>query len=61
MPSRQTNKKACKQSYTYIFDNFDIEEPDGTVSDCELLEDSLDEDEEDSLLAVYDSNSVTSL
>jgi hypothetical protein len=60
-PSRQTNKKAGKQSYTYIIDTFDIEEPDGNASDCELLEDSLDEDEEDSLLVVYDSNSATSL
>ncbi len=59
-PSRQASK-AGKQSCKYIFDTFDIEEPDGNVSDCELLEDSLDEDEEDSLLVAYDANSVTSL
>lgn len=58
-----TPKKTRKQNYTYIFDNFDIEEKDdGNISNTELLNDSEEEeDDSSSLLAVYDSNSVTSL
>lgn len=52
-----TPKKTRKQNYTYICD---IEERDDeNVSHDELLHDS--DEEENSVLAVYDYNSVTSL